>query len=419
MIRILHFADAHIDMAAGQGRHDPLSGLPVRVLDFLRALDTIIDAAIAEKVQLVIFAGDAYKDRNPSPTYQREWGRRMMRLSQAQIPTLLVVGNHDLSPAAGRANTLHEFDTLQVPYIRVISKPGLLGTGDLWGLPLQVIGLPWITRSGFLAAQEDGALEAEKVNTELETLIDKLIGEWIVRADPHLPLILTAHASVQNATYGNERSVMLGSDLVLPGGLVRDPRLDYVALGHIHHAQDVNEGHHPPVVYPGSIERVDFGEAQDKKYYVIAEIEKGRSTYEFRELQGRRFFDRFLRFEMDESMPSADEFRKRVTASLPSPEEIKDAVVRLVLEYPRSWEGLIDEQGFRELTSEALEFHFIRRPQVEARIRLSAGGSLESLSHAELLSEYLKMIKTPAEDLARLQPLIEEVIRRSRVEEEG
>jgi exonuclease SbcD len=88
MIRILHFADAHIDMAAGQGRHDPATGLPFRVLDFLHALDMIVDAAIREKVQMVIFAGDAYKDRNPSPTYQREWGRRIMRLSQANIPTL-------------------------------------------------------------------------------------------------------------------------------------------------------------------------------------------------------------------------------------------------------------------------------------------------------------------------------------------
>ncbi len=100
MPKILHFADAHIDMA-NYGRHDPQSGLPFRVLDFLKSLDTIVDAAIQEKVDLVIFAGDAYKDRTPSPTFQREWGRRMMRLSRAEIPTLLLVGNHDLSPALG------------------------------------------------------------------------------------------------------------------------------------------------------------------------------------------------------------------------------------------------------------------------------------------------------------------------------
>jgi len=70
MIRLLHFADAHIDIA-NFGRHDADSGLPQRVVDYLNALDQIIDAAIDERVDLVIFAGDAYKDRNPQPTFQR------------------------------------------------------------------------------------------------------------------------------------------------------------------------------------------------------------------------------------------------------------------------------------------------------------------------------------------------------------
>jgi hypothetical protein len=58
-MKILHFADAHIDMA-NYGRHDPETGLPLRVLDFLKSLDTIIDAAVSEQVDMVIFAGDAY-----------------------------------------------------------------------------------------------------------------------------------------------------------------------------------------------------------------------------------------------------------------------------------------------------------------------------------------------------------------------
>ena len=418
MTRILHFADAHIDMAAGQGRHDPQSGLPVRVLDFLAALDTIVETAIREKAELVIFAGDAYKDRTPSPTYQREWGRRMMRLSQARIPTLLVVGNHDLSPATGRANTLHEFDTLQVPFIRVISKPEMLGPSDLWDLPIQVIGIPWVTRSGFLAAQIPGSYDPEKVNTELESILEQLIKQWIGEANPELPLILTAHASVQSATYGNERSVMLGSDLILPGGVVMDSRLDYVALGHIHHGQDVNKGHHPPVIYPGSIERVDFGEVQDEKFFVVADIFKGKADYEFRVLKGRRFFDRMLRFEGSEVMPPPEEFRGRVEKALPSPKEMKDAVVRLVLEYPRPWEGLIDEQEIRKMAAEALEFHFIRRPQVEARIRLGGDGEIANLTPAQLMGEYLRMIKTPGEDVEKLTPLVDEIIRQTRSEGE-
>ena len=149
-LTILHFADAHIDMA-NYGRHDPETGLPMRVMDFLKSLDTIIDTAIKEEVDLVLFSGDAYKDRSPTPTFQREWGRRIMRLSRAGIPVLLLVGNHDLSPALGRAHALDNFDTLEVPHVRVLDKPTFLESDDLDGLPMQVIALPWISRSGLVA----------------------------------------------------------------------------------------------------------------------------------------------------------------------------------------------------------------------------------------------------------------------------
>ncbi|MDP3186563.1 MAG: exonuclease subunit SbcD, partial [Anaerolineales bacterium] len=222
-MKLLHFADAHIDMA-NYGRHDLETGLPLRVLDFLKSLDTIVDAAIREKVDLVLFAGDAYKDRAPAPTFQREWGRRIIRLSKAGIPTLLLIGNHDLSPALGRANAIQEFDTLEVPNVRVISRPCFLSANDL-GLPLQVIAIPWISRSGLLASMEMSAADPSEVFTNIESRITELVNGWLDEANPELPLILTAHASVQGAKYGSERTVMLGADLVLPGSLVKDPRL--------------------------------------------------------------------------------------------------------------------------------------------------------------------------------------------------
>ncbi len=101
--------------------------LPYRVVDFLKSLDRIIDAAIDERVDLVIFAGDAYKDRNPQPTFQRAWGERMMRLSRAGIATILLVGNHDIAPADHRAHTLQEYATLAVPHIFVADKMKVCG----------------------------------------------------------------------------------------------------------------------------------------------------------------------------------------------------------------------------------------------------------------------------------------------------
>jgi exonuclease SbcD len=185
MPTILHFADAHIDMA-NYGRHDPQTGLPLRVLDFLKSLDTIVDTAIEEKVDLVLFAGDAYKDRNPAPTFQREWGRRIIRLSKAGIPTLLLVGNHDLSPALGRAHAIEEFTTLEVPHVRVIDRPCFFGPDDLEGLPLQVLALPWIGRSGLLAHLGLRGADANQVYEEMEIRLTELVQNWLEQADPSL-----------------------------------------------------------------------------------------------------------------------------------------------------------------------------------------------------------------------------------------
>jgi len=382
MVKILHFADAHIDMA-NYGRHDPESGLPMRVMDFLKSLDEIVQAAIDEQVDLVIFAGDAYKDRSPAPTYQREWGKRIMQLSRAGIQTLLLTGNHDISPATGRAHAIQEFETLDVPYVKVLDKPQFLSTEELGGLPIQVIALPWISRSGMMAALELDSTDPSETYKILGEQISELIENWLLEANPKLPVIFTAHASVEGAKYGSERMVMLGTDMVLPPALVKDKRLDYVALGHIHKPQNLNEDSHPPVIYPGSIERVDFGEAGDRKYYIIAEVNKGKTEVDWCELKNiRPFIDIHVNLESDQGV------NQKLQDALPHENKLKDAIVRMVVEYQRDWESLIDEAALRTMTASAFEFHFVKRPQMQARVRLPEGRAASSLDVIELLDIY-------------------------------
>lgn len=399
-MKLLHFADAHIDMA-NYGRHDPETGLPLRVLDFLKSLDTIVDAAISERVDMVIFAGDAYKDRSPAPTFQREWGKRIIRLSQAKIPTLLLVGNHDLSPAAGRAHAIQEFDTLQVPFVKVLQKPEFLTPGDLWDVPVQVIAMPWISRSGLMASLESSAADTKELFSDIESRISDLVEGWVEEADPTLPLILTAHASVEGATFGAERMVMLGSDLVLPTGLVKDQRLDYVAMGHIHKPQDVNAGGHPPVIYPGSIERVDFGEAKDDKFYIIADVERGSTKVEWRKIEGTRPF-----IERRAVLGSSENVTEVLKNALPR--DMSGAIVKLVVEYPRELDTLIDESALRKHAEDAFEFHLVKRPQIEARVRIPEGQVVSSMSPLELLGQYFDSAKI--EDADELQKLAQEII---------
>jgi exonuclease SbcD len=374
-------------------------------MDFLKSLDVIVDTAISEKVDMVLFAGDAYKDRNPAPTFQREWGRRVMRLSRAGIPTLLLVGNHDLSPALGRAHALDNFDTLEVPHVRVIDHPIFLAPGDLEGLPLQIMALPWVSRSGLMARLESDPKQVVKVYEQLGERLIELMHNWFEeKVDLSLPLVLTAHCSVEGARYGGERTVMLGRDLVLPPSLFKDPRLDYVALGHIHRPQNLNEGGHPPVVYPGSIERVDFGEVEDEKFFVLASVERGKTNVEWRKLDGiRSFLDRYLRLENQEGVTD------QLLEMLPS-DRLSGAIVRLVLEYPRDWESLIDEAALREHTSEAFEFYLVKRPQMESRVRLPSDQAIGSLTPLELLDLYWKANHIDPAESQLLNKLGEQVI---------
>jgi exonuclease SbcD len=48
-------------------------------MDFLRRLSDAVDYALDHEIDVVIFAGDAYKTRDPNPTFQREFARRMKR----------------------------------------------------------------------------------------------------------------------------------------------------------------------------------------------------------------------------------------------------------------------------------------------------------------------------------------------------
>lgn len=423
MIKVLHFADAHIDIAS-HGRRDPVTGLPLRVLDFLKSLDTIIDTAINEKVDLVIFAGDAYKDRTPVPTFQREWGKRIMRLSSAAIPTILLLGNHDISPASGRAHSLQEFETLEIPHVKVIQKPTFLTPDDLEGLPVQIIALPWVTRSAMVAARDQSLTDLKEVNMELENILTQLVNNWLDECNPEIPTILTAHGSVMGAVFGGERSVMLGSDQVLSGRLVKDARIDYVALGHIHKAQNLNEGRYPPVIYPGSIEKVDFGEAKDDKFFVVAAVEKNNTHFEWRKLQGRKFIDKTLNLAKKveklqnssdgennvQAMPDPDIIQEIIRSGMPSQTAIQDAIVRVTLEYPREWEVLIDEPAIRQSAEPAFEFHLIRKPSIEARIRIPGDQSINSLSPLELLDIYWNTIKVEPNEIKVLDALAKEII---------
>jgi exonuclease SbcD len=219
-----------------------------------------------------------------------------------------------------------------------------------------------------------------------------------------LPIVLTAHASVTGAKYGSERTVMLGNELVLAQSLVRDPRIDYVALGHIHKHQNLNPDSHPPVVYAGSIERIDFGEAGETKGFVLANVSKGATHWEFVPLETRPFVD--IRITLDNAETVTDDILNHI----PPPEQIEGAIVRLQLTYSADWEALIDDAVIQKALEPALDSRIIKNRQTESRSRLGDTAGVETLSPPDLLDLYWKTNEMDPAEAAELQTLGAEII---------
>ena len=158
-IRFLHFADLHLGVET-YGRTDPETGLSSRMADILASLDYLVDYAINTDVDLVVFCGDAYKDRSPGPTLQREFARRIKRLSQENIPIFILVGNHDLPNAVSKATATEIFETLEVDNVYVASKPGVVRIKTKNG-DIQVLALPWLRRANLLNKDELKNLDIE------------------------------------------------------------------------------------------------------------------------------------------------------------------------------------------------------------------------------------------------------------------
>ncbi|MFM6456316.1 MAG: exonuclease subunit SbcD, partial [Planktothrix sp.] len=115
MIKILHLSDIHLGSSFSHGRINPETGLNSRLEDFITTLGRCIDRAIAEPVDLVLFGGDAFPDATPVPYVKQAFAAQFRRLVDAEIPTVLLVGNHDQHSQGQGGASLGIYRTLGIP----------------------------------------------------------------------------------------------------------------------------------------------------------------------------------------------------------------------------------------------------------------------------------------------------------------
>lgn len=364
---------------------DPETGLSTRLLDFFNTFDFIVETAFKENVDAVIFAGDAYKTRDPNPTQQRGFGERIAKLAK-KIPVVLVVGNHDTPNAEGKANTLDIYSALEIDNVWVSRHPEILQIPTKSG-NLQVVTLPWLHKNDYKTVAE-----------KLKLLYDKIT--------PDSPAVLLSHAEIVGAQFGSEKGLAIGNDITLPLPLLQDKRLNYVALGHIHKHQVLSnppagsprEAGGPLIVYSGSPQRIDFGEEKEEKGICLVELsvvsrqtsDKYQTSYQFISTNARQFLTITVNLKSADPDPTQtilDEIKKH---------DLADKIIRLVINIPAGLDQDIEMDKIKKALSLAhLVAGISRNVERLEREKIDFGKDVETLTPIAALKKYFEAKKYP------------------------
>lgn len=244
VMRLLHTSDWHL----GRSFHD------VGLLSAqARFVDHLVEVVRSERVDAVLVSGDVYDRAMPSPDTVALLSEALPRLVDAGAQVVLSSGNHDSAIRLGFAAELLERSGLHIrTSVADIARPVLVGD-------VAVHALPYLEPS--LVADALGAHDRTHAGV-LEAAMGRVRAAGAGRTS-----VVMAHAFVTGAqACDSERDITVGGIASAPASTFRG--VDYVALGHLHGAQQVS----PSVRYSGSPLAMSFSEASHRKGTWLVEL---------------------------------------------------------------------------------------------------------------------------------------------------
>jgi DNA repair exonuclease SbcCD nuclease subunit len=260
-VKLLVFSDIHLDaVTAGKPRRQ-------EVVSFLRQ---VRDIAIAQKVHVVVFSGDAHDSGwLLDPLYTSELIDAFFCFHQELV---VIPGNHDV------LDTSELFDGEPVSTLTPLRAAFRFLHAHRH--PVHVMERPSVRRIGFPAKNHDWALLAlpyvsRAHSKQNEEWLDEAFAAAKKQVDAGAGLIVVGHLVVPGAAMGSESQEMAkGQDQLFPFERVAELKPRLVINGH-YHARQVVKGSGVEIVIPGSPLRFTFGEADEvAKGVTIVELEK-------------------------------------------------------------------------------------------------------------------------------------------------
>lgn len=409
-MRILHLADLHIGVE-NYGHFDASQGMHTRLMDFLARLDEAIDIGIEAGVELVLIAGDMFKNRDPQTRHQREFANRIRRLHQANIPVLMIIGNHDTAAGRDTANSVSVYEGLQYPGVTIAKR---LEVHRFRGRDsgVAVICVPWIMREIFLS-NNDELRNASLSDQETVMIggVERFIQQHVdilQQEDAQRPIIVTFHGTVSGAVNGFERQLTLGKDLQLPQSVLTPTGVDYVALGHIHRHQVLRQ--QPPIVYAGSIERIDFGEINEKhKGCVIVDFTGRTASWQFKPLTTRAM----QLIDLDLTTMT-DQITERVELAIERHKTLEGAIVAVHLTLNPEQKSMLSMNRIRQKLEQAGVAHIARivriTPAEKKAQEADVTHDADIPTPSQALARYLRRTEYPEKEFDQLLALGNQII---------
>lgn len=257
-MRILHTSDWHLGRSFhGASLHE----------DQVAFVDWLVSVTADEAADLVVIAGDVYDRAVPPLESVHLWQGALERLSEL-APVLVTSGNHDSPTRLGFAGSL-------------LGRAGVhLRTGiDLIDAPLRVTGRDGVEVAAYGIPYLEPDLHREALGAErshtavLTSAMDRIRADLAARDG--LRSIVVAHAFIT----GSGEAVVSESERDLRVGGVGDAPasvfagVDYVALGHLHGAQEVRAPGATRMHYSGSPLAFSFSEESHVKSVTLIDVD--------------------------------------------------------------------------------------------------------------------------------------------------
>jgi DNA repair protein SbcD/Mre11 len=339
-------------------------------LDESRAvLSEIVGIAKDQQVDAALICGDTFETFAPSAEAERIVYDTLLALHEAQIPVVLVGGNHDY---ARRLNAVAGL--LEAVDVHVVADPIPPDQGGMIELQsrsndqtAQIAVLPWVFENRLFGAEEMMGLQEEPHKAYAEQ-IPRLLAALCAPFDTKKVNLLAGHLFISGSRPGGgERELTIGEIFAITGAaLPTTPQ--YVALGHVHRAQNVSAP--VPTRYAGSPLQLDFGDPDQNKSVTIIDVDPGKPS-RIREVtltSGRRLIDLNVRLDQLADQIGADE----------------DAFARMFLECDGPSPGLVER--VQEFLPNAVEVRLVyEREETE-----SSSGDYRSMKPDELFASYYR-----------------------------